>query len=190
MWKINQGLGRAGVGWETRRDGSGAPERGFWDAGPERKTHLEEEDHESGGRASPPGPDGSRQPGLFLGSKMGLLSSSRKVLSAYIYMPRSGTADHTVVLYSVFWGTSILFSIWYHLYLESNILHKWTFSTEKNSSYMNEFFIHGLGEQTCGCRGGGGASGMAWGSGVHRCKRLPLVWVSNEILLCSTGNCI
>ena len=47
---------------------------------------------------------------------------------------------------------------------------------------------HGLGEQTCGCQGGGGGSGMDWELGVNRCKLLPLEWISNEILLCSTGN--
>ena len=33
---------------------------------------------------------------------------------------------------------------------------------------------HGLGEQTCGCQGGGGASGMDWEFGFNRCKALPL----------------
>ena len=28
------------------------------------------------------------------------------------------------------------------------------------------------------------------GTGVHRCKLLPLEWISNEILVYSTGNCI
>ena len=45
---------------------------------------------------------------------------------------------------------------------------------------------HGLGEQTCGCQGGG--SGVVGKLGVHRYKLLPLEWISNEILLCSTGN--
>ena len=49
-------------------------------------------------------------------------------------------------------------------------------STEKKQT-------HGHGEQTCGCQGGGGGSGMDWESGVHRCKLLPLEWISNEILL-------
>ena len=47
---------------------------------------------------------------------------------------------------------------------------------------------HGLGEQTCGCQGGG--SGMDWEFGVNRCKLLPLEWISNEIPLYSTGNYI
>ena len=49
---------------------------------------------------------------------------------------------------------------------------------------------HRLGEQTCVCQGGGGRSGMDWDSGVNRCKLLPLEWISNEILLYSTGNYI
>ena len=49
---------------------------------------------------------------------------------------------------------------------------------------------HGLGEQTCDCQGGGGGSGMDWESGVNRCKLLYLDWISNEILMYSTGNCI
>ena len=38
------------------------------------------------------------------------------------------------------------------------------------------------------CQGEGGGSGMDWESGVNRCKLLPLEWIINEILLCSTGN--
>ena len=52
-------------------------------------------------------------------------------------------------------------------------------STEEN---------HGLWEQTCGCQGEGGGSGMDWEFGVNRCKVLPLEWISSEILLYSTGN--
>ena len=47
---------------------------------------------------------------------------------------------------------------------------------------------HVLGEETCGCQGGGGRSRMDWESGVNRCKLLYLEWISNEILLYSTGN--
>ena len=49
---------------------------------------------------------------------------------------------------------------------------------------------HGHGEQTCDCQGGGGGSGMDWESGVKRRKLFPLEWISSEILLYSTGNCI
>jgi len=47
---------------------------------------------------------------------------------------------------------------------------------------------HGHGEQTCDCRGGGGGSRVDWELGVNRYKLLPLEWISNKILLCSTGN--
>ena len=47
-----------------------------------------------------------------------------------------------------------------------------------------------LGEQTCSCQGGGGGSGMDLESGVNRCKLLHLEWLSNKILLYSTGNYI
>ena len=49
---------------------------------------------------------------------------------------------------------------------------------------------HGLGEQTCGCQDGGRGSRMDWESGVNICKLLHLEWISNEILLYSTGNYI
>ena len=49
---------------------------------------------------------------------------------------------------------------------------------------------HGLGEQTCGCQGGGGGSRMDWELGVSRCKLLHLEWINNETLLYSTGNYI
>ena len=47
---------------------------------------------------------------------------------------------------------------------------------------------HGLGEQTYGFQGGGGGSGVVGELGINRCRLLPLEWISNEILLCSTGN--
>ena len=54
-------------------------------------------------------------------------------------------------------------------------------STEKKQT-------HGHGEQTCVCRGGG--SGMDWEFEISRCQLLHLEWISNEILLYSTGNYI
>ena len=60
---------------------------------------------------------------------------------------------------------------------------EYSLSTEKKQT-------HGLGEQTCGCQGGEGGSGMDWEFGFNRYKLLPLEWISNEILLFSTGNYI
>ena len=56
-------------------------------------------------------------------------------------------------------------------------------STEKKQT-------HGLGEQICGCPGedGWGGSGMDGEFGVSGCKLLHLEWISNEVLLNSTGN--
>uniref|UniRef100_A0A4X1SP96 Uncharacterized protein n=1 Tax=Sus scrofa TaxID=9823 RepID=A0A4X1SP96_PIG len=47
---------------------------------------------------------------------------------------------------------------------------------------------HGLGEKTCGCQGGGGGSGTDWELGANRFRLLLWELISNEILLCSTGN--
>ena len=44
---------------------------------------------------------------------------------------------------------------------------KMNLSTEKNQ-------IHSLGEQTCGCQGGGEESGIDWEFGVSRCQLLHL----------------
>ena len=49
-------------------------------------------------------------------------------------------------------------------------------------------------KQTYGCQGGGGVegggSGMDREFGVSKCKLLHLERISNEVLLCSTGNYI
>lgn len=37
-------------------------------------------------------------------------------------------------------------------------------------------------------KGAGGGIGMGWQSGVSRCKLLGLEWISNEVLLYSTGD--
>ena len=49
---------------------------------------------------------------------------------------------------------------------------------------------HGYREQTCGFQGGRGGSARDWEFGVSRCKLLHLEWISNEVLLYSTGNYI
>ena len=46
----------------------------------------------------------------------------------------------------------------------------------------------GQGEETCGCWGKRGGNGMNGEFGVGRCKLLHLEWISNGILLYSTGN--
>ena len=49
---------------------------------------------------------------------------------------------------------------------------------------------HRHGEQTYGCQGWGKESGIVWEFGVSGCKLLHLEWISNEVLLNSTGNYI
>ena len=47
---------------------------------------------------------------------------------------------------------------------------------------------HGHGEQSRGCQGDGGESGMDDQFGISRCKLLHFEWISNELLLYSRGN--
>ena len=49
---------------------------------------------------------------------------------------------------------------------------------------------HGHREQTCGCQRGGEKSGTEREFGVGRCKLLHFEWISNRVLLYSTGNYI
>ena len=67
------------------------------------------------------------------------------------------------------------------------ISHIWNLIYGTNAPFHKKS-THGLREQTCGCREEGGGSGMDWEFGVNRCKLLPLEWISNEIMLCSSGN--
>ena len=65
--------------------------------------------------------------------------------------------------------------------------HIWNLIYGKNEPFHRKV-NHGLGEHTYGCQGGGGGSGMDGVLVVNRCRLSPLIWISNEILLCSTGN--
>ena len=56
--------------------------------------------------------------------------------------------------------------------------------------YVHRKENHGLGEETCGCQGGRGGSGRDWEPGVNRCRMLPSGWISDRILLRSTGNSV
>ena len=70
---------------------------------------------------------------------------------------------------------------WYHLYLVSNIRHKWTFSTEKKIMHLENRLVVAWGER----------EGVGWIGSLgltDRCKLLLLEWISNEILPCSTEN--
>ena len=49
-------------------------------------------------------------------------------------------------------------------------------------------YLESLLRQTEKSRAGEGGNGMDWKSGARRSKLLHLEWISNEVLLCSTGN--
>ena len=58
--------------------------------------------------------------------------------------------------------------------------------THKNRLALIEVkYWHG---HTYGCQGGGGGNVVVWEFEVNRYKLLPLEWITNEILLYSTGN--
>ena len=74
-------------------------------------------------------------------------------------------------------------TIWYHLYLESNIWHKWTYIQKRNKlMYLENRLVIAKEERE--------GVGMDWEFGVSRCKLLHLEWIINEILLYSSGNYI
>ena len=69
------------------------------------------------------------------------------------------------------------------------IAHIWNLIYGTNEHFQRKE-THGLGEQPYGCQKEGEGSGMDGESAVNRYKLLHLEWISNEILLYSTGNYI
>ena len=69
----------------------------------------------------------------------------------------------------------------YHLYVESKIWHKCIFLQNRNRH---------IDIKTCGCQGRGGKEWDGLGVGGSGYKLLHLEWISNEVLLYSTGNYI
>ena len=74
-------------------------------------------------------------------------------------------------------------TIWYQLYMESKIWHKWTYLQNRNR-------LMDIKNRLVVAKGEGGGSGMDGEFGVDRCTRWHLEWISNEILLYNTGNYI
>ena len=66
----------------------------------------------------------------------------------------------------------------------------WNLKCGANERIAEQKQTHKQREQTCGCQGGVGRSGMDWEFGVSRYKLSHLEWISNEVLLQSTGNYI
>ena len=65
----------------------------------------------------------------------------------------------------------------------------WSLIKGTNESFHRKE-THGFGEQTCGCQGGRGGNGTDWEPRINRCKLSYMEWISNGILLYSTGNYI
>ena len=72
-------------------------------------------------------------------------------------------------------------TIWYHLYVESKIWHKWTCLQNRNrlTDIENRLVV---------AEGEGEGRGMGWEFGVGRCKLLHLEWINYKVLLYSTAN--
>ena len=76
---------------------------------------------------------------------------------------------------------------WRDRQIPQDITYIWNLTYGTNESFHKKE-THGLGEGACGYQGGGRGSGMDWESGINRGKQLHLGWISNDILLYSTGN--
>ena len=72
---------------------------------------------------------------------------------------------------------------WYHLYVESKIWHKWTCLQNRNRLRDIEYRLVVAKEE-------GGGRRMDWEFEANRCKLRHWEWISNEVLLRSTGNYI
>ena len=117
--------------------------------------------------------NGLRRSGIYICN--GILLSHKKEKNNAIYSNMDGTRDsHTK------WSMS-------ERQIPYDITYIWNLIYGTNKPFHRKE-THGLGENTCGCQRGG--SWMDWELGVNRCKLLHLEWISNEILLYSTGNYI
>ena len=73
-------------------------------------------------------------------------------------------------------------TIWYHLYVESKIVHKWTYLLNRNRLTDIENRVMVAKEE--------GKGGLDWEFGTSRCKLLYIGWINKKVLLYSTGNYI
>ena len=74
-------------------------------------------------------------------------------------------------------------TMWYHLYVESKIWHKWTYLQNRNrpTDIENRLVV---------AKGGGSRGGTDWEFRVSRCKLLHIGWINNKVLLYRTGKYI
>ena len=74
-------------------------------------------------------------------------------------------------------------TIWYHLFVESKIWHRWSYPKKEKQITARENRL------VVACREWGG-SGMDAEFGVGGCKLLHLDWMGNGVLPYSTGDCV
>ena len=65
-------------------------------------------------------------------------------------------------------------TIWYHLYVESKIWHKWTYLWNRIRDIENRLVV---------AKGEGGGRGLDWEVVVSRCKLAHIEWINNKVLL-------
>ena len=74
-------------------------------------------------------------------------------------------------------------TMWYHLYVESKIWHKWSYLWNRN-------WITDIENRMVVAKEEGIGGGMEWEFGVSRRKLLYIEWINNKVLLYSTENYI
>ena len=79
------------------------------------------------------------------------------------------------------WSKKKTNTIWYHLYAEITIWHKWT-------SLWNR--LTGIANRPMVAKGEWSGRGRDWEFGVSRCKLLQIEWINNKVVLYGTGNYI
>ena len=72
-------------------------------------------------------------------------------------------------------------NIWYHLYVESKILHRWTYQWNRNR-------LTDIENRLAAAERGRGEGGMDRECEVSRCELLYREWIDHKVLLYSTGN--
>ena len=74
-------------------------------------------------------------------------------------------------------------TMWYHLYVESKIWHKWAYLWNRNRTMdVENKLVVAKGDRVRG--------GMKWEARVSRCTLLYEGWINSKVLLHSTENCI
>ena len=66
-------------------------------------------------------------------------------------------------------------AIWYHLHVEPNTWHKWTYPWNRNQ-------LTDIENRPVVAKRRQGGRGKDWESGINRCKQLFIKWINNKVL--------